>query len=295
MGEDYSCERLLGTGSYGKVALATKKSTGRKVAIKRMENIFEDETDCKRILREVTLMRKLRHPFVVELVELLFPSNPQTFDTLYVVMEYAESDLKKIIKSNINLEMQHTQHIIYNLLCAVKYLHESNVLHRDLKPANVLINEDCTVKLCDYGLARSTSGIESAAMILSAADKDSDGADETVAAIVEQPEPIKSAAASEAVSTKGITAQASGEAAVTEQTDEEKKENLRSRLVKTKEARRGMTRKLTGHVVTRWYRAPEIILLEKDYGPGIDIWAVGCIFAELLGMMRENAATFMDR
>lgn len=141
-----------------------------------MENIFEDETDCKRILREVTLMRKLKHPFVVELVELLYPNNPSTFDTLYVVMEYAESDLKKIIKSNINLEMQHTQHIIYNLLCAIKYLHESNVLHRDLKPANVLINEDCTVKLCDYGLARSISGIDSAAMILSNADREADEA-----------------------------------------------------------------------------------------------------------------------
>jgi mitogen-activated protein kinase 1/3 len=56
-----------------------------------------------------------------------------------------------------------------------------------------------------------------------------------------------------------------------------------------------MKRELTGHVVTRWYRAPEIILLEKDYGPGIDVWAVGCIFAELLGMMKENAPTFMDR
>jgi mitogen-activated protein kinase 1/3 len=56
-----------------------------------------------------------------------------------------------------------------------------------------------------------------------------------------------------------------------------------------------MKRELTGHVVTRWYRAPEIILLEKDYGPAIDIWAVGCIFAELLGMMKENAPTFMDR
>ena len=77
--------------------------------------------------------------------------------------------------------------------------------------------------------------------------------------------------------------------------EEEKKEDLRSRLVKTKDARRNMKRELTGHVVTRWYRAPEIILLEKDYGPGIDIWAVGCIFAELLGMMRENAPTFMDR
>ena len=56
----------------------------------------------------------------------------------------------------------------------MKYLHESNVLHRDLKPANVLINEDCTVKLCDYGLARSTSGIESADMILRQADKQQD-------------------------------------------------------------------------------------------------------------------------
>ena len=131
-----------------------------------MENIFEDETDCKRILREICLMRKLRHPFLVELIEIIYPSKPATFDTLYVVMEYAESDLKKIIKSNINLEMLHIQTIVYNLLCAIKYLHESNVLHRDLKPANVLINEDCSVKLCDYGLARSISGIQSAEMII---------------------------------------------------------------------------------------------------------------------------------
>ena len=139
-----------------------------------MENIFEDDTDCKRILREATLMRKLRHPFVVDLIELLYPKYTDTFNTLYVVMEYAESDLKKIIKSNINLEMLHIQTIIYNLLCSIKYLHESNVLHRDLKPANILINEDCTVKLCDYGLARSISGIESADVILSKADVEGD-------------------------------------------------------------------------------------------------------------------------
>ena len=167
VGEDYTCEKLLGTGSYGKVALATKISTGQKVAIKRMENIFDDETDCKRILREVTLLRKLKHPFVVNLIEILYPSDPDTFSTLYVVMEFAESDLKKIIKSNIHLEMLHIQTIIYSLLCSIKYLHESNVLHRDLKPANVLINEDCTVKLCDFGLARSISGVSSSSIILS--------------------------------------------------------------------------------------------------------------------------------
>jgi serine/threonine protein kinase len=77
--------------------------------------------------------------------------------------------------------------------------------------------------------------------------------------------------------------------------EETKKEDLRQRLMKTKDIRKNMKRELTGHVVTRWYRAPEIILLEKDYGPAIDIWAVGCIFAELLAMMKENASTFMER
>mgnify|MGYP000858958991 CR=1 FL=1 len=52
---------------------------------------------------------------------------------------------------------------------------------------------------------------------------------------------------------------------------------------------------MTGHVVTRWYRAPELILLEKDYGPAIDMWSVGCIFGELLGMMKASAPTYMDR
>lgn len=56
-----------------------------------------------------------------------------------------------------------------------------------------------------------------------------------------------------------------------------------------------MKRVLTGHVVTRWYRAPELILLEKDYGPAIDMWSAGCIFAELLGMMKESASTYLER
>ena len=72
-----------------------------------MENIFDDEIDCKRILREVTLLRKLRHPYVVELIEILEPKSLESFDTLYVVMEYAESDLKKVIKSSINLGIVH--------------------------------------------------------------------------------------------------------------------------------------------------------------------------------------------
>ena len=184
------------------------------------------------------------------------------------------------------------------------------MLHRDLKPANVLINEDCTVKLCDYGLARSISGIDSAAMILNESDRKDDArvgdANSTVASTGTNGTSSggnsrSSAGTASANSSSENQDFESGSAAqkdslqVPAKTEEEKKENLRNRLVKTKDARRNMKRELTGHVVTRWYRAPEIILLEKDYGPGIDIWAVGCIFAELLGMMRENAPTFMDR
>lgn len=69
-------------------------------------------------------------------------------------MEYMESDLKKVIRSPIHLDIVHIQTILFRLIGAVKYLHEEDVVHRDLKPANVLIREDCTIKLCDFGLAR---------------------------------------------------------------------------------------------------------------------------------------------
>jgi mitogen-activated protein kinase 1/3 len=90
------------------------------------------------------------------------------------VLEFAESDLKKILKSSLSLEILHIQTIVYNLLCAVKFLHESKVIHRDLKPANVLINEDCSIKLCDFGLARSIYGVENTSeTIIQSADTSS--------------------------------------------------------------------------------------------------------------------------
>lgn len=79
------------------------------------------------------------------------------------------------------------------------------------------------------------------------------------------------------------------------ETEADKRKALLEQLKATKELRKNMKRQLTGHVVTRWYRAPELILLEKDYGPAIDMWSIGCIFAELLGMMKQSAATYLDR
>jgi mitogen-activated protein kinase 1/3 len=91
---------------------------------------------------------------VVKILDILEPKDPATFTTIYVVMEYMESDLKKVIRSPIHLELIHIQAIMYRLMNAVKYLHDTSVVHRDLKPANVLIREDCSIKICDFGLAR---------------------------------------------------------------------------------------------------------------------------------------------
>jgi len=103
VGDDYECVKLLGQGSYGAVCSAIHKPTNKKVAIKRMDGVFEDEVDCKRILREIDLLRKLHHPYVINILDVLEPRDPANFDSLYVVLELAESDLKKVIKSAIHL------------------------------------------------------------------------------------------------------------------------------------------------------------------------------------------------
>ena len=76
MGENYKCNRVLGKGSYGIVAEATQLSTGKLVAIKKIDNIFDDDIDCKRILREIILLRQLNHPCIVGLIEIIPPNDP---------------------------------------------------------------------------------------------------------------------------------------------------------------------------------------------------------------------------
>ena len=103
IGEKYELGKKIGAGSYGNVHEATVKATGKKVAIKRLHNIFEDNIDCKRILREIKLLRCLKHETIVELLEVLEPKDPANFNTIYMIMEYAQSDIKKLVKSAIYL------------------------------------------------------------------------------------------------------------------------------------------------------------------------------------------------
>ncbi|VAH61929.1 unnamed protein product [Triticum turgidum subsp. durum] len=150
----YKIQEIVGKGSYGVVCSAIDVHTGEKVAIKKIHDIFEHISDAARILREIKLLRLLRHPDIVEIKHIMLPPSRRDFKDIYVVFELMESDLHQVIKANDDLTKEHYQFFLYQLLRALKYIHTANVYHRDLKPKNILANSNCKLKICDFGLAR---------------------------------------------------------------------------------------------------------------------------------------------
>ena len=211
----YSFIRVIGSGAYGVVISAKDSKTETDVAIKMVPRAFHDEIDAKRILREIKLLKHFRHENIVSIVDMMPPSvnYVEDFNDVYMVTDLMETDLHRIIYSKQKLSMDHVQYFVYQVLRGLKYIHSCNVLHRDLKPSNLLVNSNCDLKICDFGLAR---GIYD----------DSNSMDDS--------------------------------------------NNERGTLL------------LTEYVVTRWYRAPEIMLACHEYSKPIDVWSVGCIFAELI-------------
>ncbi|XP_029121593.1 mitogen-activated protein kinase 9 isoform X4 [Elaeis guineensis] len=150
----YQVQEVIGKGSYGVVGAAIDAHTGERVAIKKINDVFEHVSDATRILREIKLLRLLRHPDIVEIKHIMLPPSRREFKDIYVVFELMESDLHQVIKANDDLTPEHHQFFLYQLLRAMKYIHSANVFHRDLKPKNILANADCKLKVCDFGLAR---------------------------------------------------------------------------------------------------------------------------------------------
>ncbi|KAJ7942999.1 Mitogen-activated protein kinase [Quillaja saponaria] len=201
----YEIQEVVGKGSYGVVASAVDTHTGEKVAIKKMNDVFEHVSDATRILREIKLLRLLRHPDIVEIKHIMLPPCRREFKDIYIVFELMESDLDEVLKVNDDLTPAHHQFFLYQLLRALKYIHTGKVFHRDLKPKNILANSDCKLKICDFGLARASFSDAPSAIFW------------------------------------------------------------------------------TDYVATRWYRAPELCgSFFSKYTPAIDIWSIGCIFAEML-------------
>ncbi|KDO26577.1 CMGC/MAPK protein kinase [Saprolegnia parasitica CBS 223.65] len=241
-GSRYAFVRPMGQGSYGQVAEAYDTVMNRRVAIKRVISVFDRAQDCVRLYREIYILRHLRHANVIALVDVILPpSDLSRFNDLYLVFEYADTDLQKLFCLPQYLNIRHVQVFLHQLLRGLKYLQLCHVIHRDLKPANILLNEDLSLKICDFGLARVYESTE------------------------DQEQPAQSASTRDSFNDAGDG-----------------------------QAPKLMHRQMTRHVVSRFYRAPELILLQ-DYGHPVDMWSVGCIFGELLNMQQENCRHYQDR
>nr|XP_033773224.1 mitogen-activated protein kinase 13 isoform X1 [Geotrypetes seraphini] len=193
----YASISPVGSGAYGTVCSAVDMKTGEKVAIKKLSRPFQSEIFAKRAYRELTLLKHMAHENVIGLLDVFTSATSlHGFQDFYLVMPYMQIDLQKIM--GLNLSEDKIQFLVYQMLTGLKYIHSAGIVHRDLKPGNLAVNEDCELKILDFGLARHADS------------------------------------------------------------------------------------EMTGYVVTRWYRAPEVILSWMHYNQTVDIWSVGCIMGEML-------------
>ena len=150
----YRMTEPVGQGAYGVVCAAEDMRSGICYAVKKIECAFEHRTFTKRTLRELRVLRHLHHENLLEIFDVRLPYNSDTFEDIYVVSELMETDLASILKSSQPLSESHTQFFLYQLLRGMKFVHSADVVHRDLKPRNLLVNSNCDLKICDFGLAR---------------------------------------------------------------------------------------------------------------------------------------------
>ena len=142
--------KKLGSGAYGHVWKAKSKATGTIVALKKIFDAFQHSTDAQRTFREICVLKQLKNDKVIELIEVLPAENNQD---IYLVFGFMESDLYHMVYDG-KLQPVHVKYLMYQILLGLHYLHTCKLIHRDLKPSNILINSDCSIKICDFGLVR---------------------------------------------------------------------------------------------------------------------------------------------
>ncbi|KAF6039340.1 NLK [Bugula neritina] len=192
----------IGYGAFGVVWSVYDPRDNVQKALKKMSHVFQSLVSCKRVIRELKMLTSFEHDNVLSALEILPPTGHSSFHEIYVLTDLFQSDLHKIIVSAQPLTADHVKLFLYQILRGLKYLHSARVIHRDIKPGNLLVNSNCQLRICDFGLARVEE------------------------LDVHQP--------------------------------------------------------MTQEVVTQYYRCPELLMGTNHYSYEIDIWSVGCIFAELL-------------
>uniref|UniRef100_A0A8D8W1A3 mitogen-activated protein kinase n=2 Tax=Cacopsylla melanoneura TaxID=428564 RepID=A0A8D8W1A3_9HEMI len=154
--ERYQMLTSVGSGAYGQVCSALDSVTGVKVAIKKIARPFQSAVHAKRTYRELRMLKHMNHENVIRLLD-VFHSNTclDDFKNVYMVTDLMGADLNNILRTQ-KLSDDHVQFLVYQILRGLKYIHSAGIIHRDLKPSNIAVNEDCELKILDFGLARPT-------------------------------------------------------------------------------------------------------------------------------------------
>uniref|UniRef100_A0A3B4WQ64 Stress-activated protein kinase JNK n=1 Tax=Seriola lalandi dorsalis TaxID=1841481 RepID=A0A3B4WQ64_SERLL len=180
----YQQLRAIGSGAQGIVCSALDTVLGIPVAVKKLCRPFQNQTHAKRAYRELVLLKCVNHKNWV-------------CSALLIHHSLMDASLCQVI--HMDLDHERMSYLLYQILCGIRHLHSAGIIHRDLKPSNIVVKSDCTLKILDFGLARTAC----------------------------------------------------------------------------------TNFMMTPYVVTRYYRAPEVILGMK-YKENVDIWSVGCIMGEMV-------------
>ena len=208
-GKQYEARKNIGAGAFGIVCEAVDLATGDSVAIKKIGHASATPTLARRTLREIRVLRYIRHENIVQLRD-IFRIPGSLGVNVYMVMDLMEGSLHHVIHGSEDyLEYDLIVFFLYQLLRGLKYLHAAGIAHRDLKPSNLLVNRDCHLRIADFGMAKLA---------------------------------------------------------------------LPDRMENAEEHCFYMTQ----HVATLPYRAPELLFVMPEHSTAVDMWAVGCILAEML-------------
>uniref|UniRef100_A0A8C7DAI1 Stress-activated protein kinase JNK n=1 Tax=Oncorhynchus kisutch TaxID=8019 RepID=A0A8C7DAI1_ONCKI len=150
----YQNLKPIGSGAQGIVCAGYDAVLDRNVAIKKLSRPFQNQTHAKRAYRELVLMKCVNHKNIISLLNVFTPQKSlEDFQDVYLVMELMDANLCQVIQ--MELDHERMSYLLYQMLCGIKHLHSAGIIHRDLKPSNIVVKSDCTLKILDFGLART--------------------------------------------------------------------------------------------------------------------------------------------